>query len=110
MLDAKVQAHRKKPSTTVRAEDISTGDDMVSEESRARDKDHVLDALGKVATVRRHRLGESLGSIQKLDTPLGQATTTSLEAFRALGSRMTRRKETRSKIHSYDNSNGGAGP
>jgi eukaryotic-like serine/threonine-protein kinase len=68
---------------TVRAEDISTGDDMISEESRARDKDHVLDALGKVAKAMRHRLGESLGSIQKLDTPLGQATTTSLEAFRA---------------------------
>ncbi len=31
----------------------------------------------------RARLGESLSSIQKLDTPLGQATTPSLEAFRA---------------------------
>jgi len=31
----------------------------------------------------RARLGESLSSIQKLDTPFGQATTSSLEAFRA---------------------------
>ena len=31
----------------------------------------------------RGRLGESLASIQKLDTPFGQATTPSLEAFRA---------------------------
>jgi tetratricopeptide (TPR) repeat protein len=31
----------------------------------------------------RTQLGESLDSIQKLDTPLGQATTPSLDAFRA---------------------------
>jgi len=31
----------------------------------------------------RAKLGESLSSIQKLDTPLGQATTPSLDAFRA---------------------------
>ncbi len=43
----------------------------------------MLDALDRVATGMRGRLGESLSSIQKLDTPLGQATTPSLEAFRA---------------------------
>ena len=67
----------------VSAKDISTGDDILSEEVEARDKGHVLGALGKVATVMRGRLGESLASIQKLDTPLGQATTPSLEAFQA---------------------------
>jgi TolB-like protein len=54
---------------TVSARDISTGDDIVSEEAEARDKDHVLTALDKVATVMRHKLGESLASIRKLDTP-----------------------------------------
>ena len=67
----------------VSAKDISTGDDILSEEVEARDKDHVLGAVGKVATAMRGRLGESLASIQKVDTPLGQATTPSLEAFRA---------------------------
>jgi eukaryotic-like serine/threonine-protein kinase len=67
----------------VSAKEISTGDDIVSEEAQARNKEHVLGALGKVATAMRGRLGESLGSIQKLDTPLGQATTPSLEAFQA---------------------------
>jgi eukaryotic-like serine/threonine-protein kinase len=67
----------------VSAKDISTGDDIVSEEAQARDKEHVLGALGKVATAMRARLGESLRSIQKLDAPLGQATTPSLEAFQA---------------------------
>jgi class 3 adenylate cyclase/TolB-like protein len=68
---------------TVSARDISTGDDIVSEEAEASDKDHVLTAVDKVATAMRHKLGESLASIRKLDTPLGQATTPSLEAFRA---------------------------
>ena len=68
---------------TVSAKDISTGDDIISEEAQARDKDHVLAALDKVATAMRRNLGESLGSIRKLDTPFGQATTPSLEAFRA---------------------------
>ncbi len=31
----------------------------------------------------RGKLGEDLESIKKLDTPFGQATTSSLEAFRA---------------------------
>jgi class 3 adenylate cyclase/tetratricopeptide (TPR) repeat protein len=68
---------------TVGAEDISTGDEILSEEAEASDKDHVLTALDKVASAMRHKLGESLASIRKLDTPLGQATTPSLEAFRA---------------------------
>jgi eukaryotic-like serine/threonine-protein kinase len=68
---------------TLAAQATATGDDIASEQAEAPDKEHVLEALDKAATAMRARLGESLGSIQKLDTPLGQATTPSLEAFRA---------------------------
>jgi tetratricopeptide (TPR) repeat protein len=68
---------------SVTAQNIRTGDDIAVEEAEASDKDHVFDALGKVATAMRARLGESLSSIEKLDTPFDQATTPSLEAFRA---------------------------
>ena len=68
---------------TETAQNTRTGDDIASEQAQAEDKEHVIEAIGKVATAMRARLGESLGSIQKLDTPLGQATTPSLEAFRA---------------------------
>jgi class 3 adenylate cyclase/tetratricopeptide (TPR) repeat protein len=68
---------------TVTAQNTETGDDIASEQAQSSDKDHVLDALDTVATAMRRSLGESLSSIQKLDTPLGQATTPSLEAFRA---------------------------
>jgi eukaryotic-like serine/threonine-protein kinase len=43
----------------------------------------VLSALGTAAAAMRAKLGEDLASIKKLNTPFGQATTPSLEAFRA---------------------------
>jgi len=68
---------------TLTAQATASGDDIASEQAQAPDAEHVLDALGKAATGMRAKLGESLSSIQKLDTPLGQATTPSLDAFRA---------------------------
>jgi eukaryotic-like serine/threonine-protein kinase len=68
---------------TLSAQNTSTGDTIVSEQAQAPDKEHVLDALGKAAAAMRGKLGEDLDSIKKLDTPFGQATTSSLEAFRA---------------------------
>lgn len=68
---------------TLEAVSTATGDPIGSEQAQAQDKDHVLAALDQASTAMRARLGESLSSIQKLDTPFGQATTPSLEAFRA---------------------------
>jgi eukaryotic-like serine/threonine-protein kinase len=68
---------------TLDAQNTANGDDIASEEATAPDKEHVLEALNQVATGMRAKLGESLSSIQRLNTPFGQATTPSLEAFRA---------------------------
>jgi eukaryotic-like serine/threonine-protein kinase len=68
---------------TLDAQNAANGDDIASEEATAPDKEHVLDALNQVATGMRAKLGESLSSIQRLNAPFGQATTPSLEAFRA---------------------------
>jgi tetratricopeptide (TPR) repeat protein len=68
---------------TLTAQNTATGDEIVSAQAQAPDKEHVLDALGKAAAAMRGKLGEDLVSIKKLDTPFGQATTPSLEAFRA---------------------------
>jgi len=48
-----------------------------------REKEMVLTALGEAAARLRHELGESLATVQKLDTPLVQATTSSLDALKA---------------------------
>jgi DNA-binding winged helix-turn-helix (wHTH) protein/tetratricopeptide (TPR) repeat protein len=55
---------------------------LAREQIQVEDKEHVLNALGTVATSVRSKLGESLSSIQKLNRPLEQVTTASLEALR----------------------------
>jgi serine/threonine protein kinase/Flp pilus assembly protein TadD len=67
----------------LRAVNCANGDLLASTETQANDKSHVLDALGKVASEMRTKLGESLSTIQKYNTPLEQATTQSLEALHA---------------------------
>jgi eukaryotic-like serine/threonine-protein kinase len=67
----------------LKAVNCATGDSLASAEAEASDKNHVLDALGKVATAMREKLGESLATIQKFDKPLDEATTSSLEALKA---------------------------
>jgi eukaryotic-like serine/threonine-protein kinase len=68
---------------TLSAQNTATGDQIASVQIQAASKEKVLDALNQAAAQMRAKLGESLASIQKLNTPFGQATTPSLEAFRA---------------------------
>jgi DNA-binding winged helix-turn-helix (wHTH) protein len=60
-----------------------TGAVFAQEQFQASHKEDVLNALGKASTHLRGKLGESLGTIQKFDAPLEQATTPSLEALKA---------------------------
>jgi tetratricopeptide (TPR) repeat protein/predicted Ser/Thr protein kinase len=71
---------------TVKAVDCSNGKTLASAEAQASDKNHVLDALGKTAAEMRNKLGESLSTLEKFDTPLEEATTPSLEALKAFSS------------------------
>ena len=65
------------------AVNCATGDSLAQEQMQAIGKEKVLDALGRAATKLREKLGESLGSIQKFDAPVNQATTPLLEALQA---------------------------
>ena len=60
-----------------------SGDVLAQEQVTAAGKEKVLDALGEAASKLRGELGESLPTVQKFDTPLAEATTTSLEALKA---------------------------
>jgi serine/threonine protein kinase/predicted Zn-dependent protease len=71
---------------TLKAVNCASGQSLASTEAQASDKNHVLDALGKTASEIRNELGESLSTVQKFDTPLEQATTSSLEALQAFSS------------------------
>jgi tetratricopeptide (TPR) repeat protein len=68
---------------TLKAINCSNGESLGSAEEQATDKNHVLDALGKVASKIRNQLGESLASVEKYDAPAENVTTPSLEALKA---------------------------
>jgi len=65
------------------ATNCATGDSLAREQVTAASKEAVLPAVGKAASSLRGKLGESLASIQKFDTPVSEATTSSLEALKA---------------------------
>jgi serine/threonine protein kinase/tetratricopeptide (TPR) repeat protein len=67
----------------VNAVNCANGASLASSEAEADSKDHVLEALGKVASDIRGKLGESLASLQKFNAPIDEATTSSLEALKA---------------------------
>ncbi len=67
----------------LKAVNCQSGDMLAQEQMTAASKEKVLDTLGEAATKLRGELGESLATVQKLDVPLEQATTSSLEALKA---------------------------
>jgi serine/threonine protein kinase len=83
VLDGSIAQIGTQYSLILKAMSCSNGETVTSTQAQANDKSHVLDALGKATSEIRRKLGESVGSIKKLDTPLEQATTPSLEALQA---------------------------
>src|SRR5215472_5393129 len=88
---------------TLKALDCSNGDSLANTEAQASGKNDVLDALGKIASEMRNKLGESLGTVRKFDTPLEQATTASLEALKAysLGRKASAGSEWKAAVPFY---------
>jgi tetratricopeptide (TPR) repeat protein len=78
----------------LKAVNCQSGDPLAEQQVTAASKEKVLDALGEAVSKMRGELGESLASVQKLDAPLEQATTASLEALQAysLGEKAYREK------------------
>jgi len=56
---------------------------LAEEQEEVRSKEEVLAALGGMASRLRGRLGESLASVKQYDTPVRDATTSSLDALKA---------------------------
>ena len=67
----------------LKAVNCHSGDTLAENQVTAASKEKVLDMLGDAATKLRGELGESLATVQKLDVPLAEATTSSLEALQA---------------------------
>ena len=67
---------------TVEATSAQTGDSLARQQVEASSKEQVLKSIDKAASDLRQKLGESLASVQQFDTPLEQASTSSLEALK----------------------------
>ena len=67
----------------LQAKDCRSGDVLAEEQVQADRKEDLLHALDQIASRFRSRVGESLTTVRKYDTPLAEATTPSLEALKA---------------------------
>ena len=63
--------------------DAETGEVLARQQVEVPAKEQVLALLGSISSKLREKLGESLAHIERFDTPLAQATTSSLEALHA---------------------------
>lgn len=82
-IDGAIASLGKSYVITLQATACQEGATLAREQTQAEDKEHVLSALGSAATAMRGKLGESVTSIQKLNRPLEQVTTPSLEALQS---------------------------
>lgn len=67
----------------LRAKGCSSGRVLAEEQVQAARKEDVLNALDQMAGKFRTKVGESLATVEKYDTPLAEATTSSLQALKA---------------------------
>jgi len=79
---------------TLNAQDCVNGNVLAEEQVQASSKETVLAALGTAVSVFREKLGESLGSIQRYDAKIEEATTPSLEALKAYSQGLKTRRTT----------------
>jgi eukaryotic-like serine/threonine-protein kinase len=80
-VDGSIASLGKSYVVTLQAVSCQTSATLAREQIQAEDKERVLNAVGTAATAMRGKLGESPSTIQKLNRPLQQVTTRSLEAL-----------------------------
>jgi tetratricopeptide (TPR) repeat protein len=68
---------------SLEAVSAASGETVAREQVEAESREKILARLGEAATRIREKLGESLASIERFSAPIEQATTASLEAFKA---------------------------
>ena len=67
----------------VEAVSAQSGDTVAREQAEAESRERILARLGEAVTRLRQKLGESLASVERFSAPIEQATTASLDAFKA---------------------------
>lgn len=73
----------------LKATNCRTGELLDAEQTQAKKKEDVLNAVSQLASKFRTRAGESLAMLQQHDKPLEDATTSSLEALKSYSAGIT---------------------
>jgi serine/threonine protein kinase/tetratricopeptide (TPR) repeat protein len=84
MLNGSIDSVGGQYVVTLEATNASSGDSLGRQQAQADRKEDVLNALHGAASKLRGQLGESLAMVQKYDMSLSMATTSSLDALKAL--------------------------
>jgi eukaryotic-like serine/threonine-protein kinase len=84
MLNGSIDSVGGQYVVSLEATNVASGDSLGRQQAQAERKEDVLNALHSAATKLRGQLGESLSMVQKYDMSLSQATTSSLDALKAL--------------------------
>jgi len=84
MLNGSIDSVGGQYVVTLEATNVSSGDSLGRQQVQADRKEDVLNALHSAASKLRGQLGESLAMVQKYDMSLSMATTSSLDALKAL--------------------------
>lgn len=71
-------------SIALEASSCATGETLARDEVEAVGKEAVIARLDDAVSAIRRKLGESLATIRKFDVPIAEATTSSLDALKAL--------------------------
>jgi DNA-binding winged helix-turn-helix (wHTH) protein/tetratricopeptide (TPR) repeat protein len=83
VLDGSIASLGSQYVLALRAKECHTGEVLAEEQAQAARKEDVLNALSQIASRFRRRVGESLATVERHNTPLAEATTPSLEALKA---------------------------
>jgi DNA-binding winged helix-turn-helix (wHTH) protein/tetratricopeptide (TPR) repeat protein len=83
VLDGSIAPLGKQYVVSLQARSCRNGEVLDQEQTQAARKEDVLNALSRIASRLRNRVGESLTAIQEHNIPLAEVTTPSLEALEA---------------------------
>jgi eukaryotic-like serine/threonine-protein kinase len=83
VLDGSIASLGRQYILALRAKNCSTGETVADEQAQVARKEDVLGSLSQMATQVRQKLGESVVTIKKYSRPLQEATTASLDAWKA---------------------------
>ena len=83
MLDGSISSLGSRYVLGLRAKNCSSGEILAEEQVQAARKEDVLNAMTQIARNFRTRVGESIATVEKHNTPLAEATTSSLDALKA---------------------------